>query len=492
MKVAAALVAVIGLVACTKSNPKSCLEDGVCSDPQFPFCDTQGTLGGIQGECIAVTCEPNSFAECRDHVAVTCNASGDNYSTTTCDRACMPETNGCQLCTANETACTNGTVATCDGTGEVTASYACPLGCNDEVRCRELDPSNGLGTYFDQTPSPIDLSLSGVTIDTATGTINGAVTIPSFLTTAPDGGAAIRVFVGRHVDLGNVTVVGGFNQPALAILATDDLIVSGQVVFAILGGAAGGVNFADCKGGSAIVFAHLSPAYSVSQGGGGGGFGTSGGNGGTTMGLADPPPPSGGVVSGDAELVPLRGGCGGSLTTSGGGAIQLVSQKSIYIGGTIDVRGQGGIVSEQQTDVMGTLIHIATADGGGAGGGVLLEAPTISFSAVARILATGGSGASREQAGVSVDDGTPASGAPCPSASSTCAQGGSAAGARPTPFMATDGSNLPSSPQAESSAGGGGGGMGRIRINTVDATYQSDMFGTVLGGVTTSGTVTTQ
>ena len=48
----------IGLVAigsgCTVPNPKSCA-DKFCSDPNFPFCDMDGSIEGAPQTCIAVS-----------------------------------------------------------------------------------------------------------------------------------------------------------------------------------------------------------------------------------------------------------------------------------------------------------------------------------------------------------------------------------------------------------------------------------------------------
>ncbi|HEV7555027.1 MAG TPA: hypothetical protein VGO00_06230, partial [Kofleriaceae bacterium] len=60
------LVAAFVLIgACTKPNPKNC-GDGSCTDPAFPFCDVDGSVGGEPNTCIAVTCSADQFAACRD------------------------------------------------------------------------------------------------------------------------------------------------------------------------------------------------------------------------------------------------------------------------------------------------------------------------------------------------------------------------------------------------------------------------------------------
>lgn len=131
--------------ACTKQNPSAC-GDGVCNDPALPFCDTQGTLGGAVNECIAVSCTPGEFAECRGDVSVVCNETGDNYDLIECVRGCDDATGGCHI-----------------------------------------DPSNDLGQYYDMVPEPPDLVVTTGTIDTFTGEVNGSATTPSFLVAAPAG-----------------------------------------------------------------------------------------------------------------------------------------------------------------------------------------------------------------------------------------------------------------------------------------------------------------
>ena len=88
------LLGLVLLVAgCTKPNPASCA-DNHCSDPARPFCDVDGTIGGEPQTCIAVSCTPNAFAECRNDAALTCNANGDNYDLLECEFGCG--TSGCK------------------------------------------------------------------------------------------------------------------------------------------------------------------------------------------------------------------------------------------------------------------------------------------------------------------------------------------------------------------------------------------------------------
>ena len=184
---------VVASAACTKKNPAAVCHDGNCTDPAFPFCDVDGTIGGAPGACIAVTCSAGMFGECRDaNTALTCNASGTNFDITQCQLGCDPAAGGCRLCQPNQTECANGVTQTCDANGAVVSSQTCPLGCfQSEPRCRDIDPSNGFGTYLDMVASPPDIDIpagSTGTLDTRTGmlTVDAVATmLPSFSLTNP-------------------------------------------------------------------------------------------------------------------------------------------------------------------------------------------------------------------------------------------------------------------------------------------------------------------
>ena len=191
------------LPACgSVANPRSCI-DGTCTSDEFPFCDVDGAFGADPNTCIAVTCEPGVFAQCRDDVAVTCNASGTDYDLVSCPLGCQDGV-GCRACQPNETVCANGAVQTCDATGNVTSSETCALGCfESEPRCRNIDPSNDLGRLFDLSLNAPDLDVTNVVFDSGTGevrTSSGSLAIPSF-TVANGSGPAIRVFDAKRVHI---------------------------------------------------------------------------------------------------------------------------------------------------------------------------------------------------------------------------------------------------------------------------------------------------
>lgn len=435
---------------------RSCLERE-CATLEFPFCDVNGTLGGVPHECIAVDCEPDVFAECREDTAVVCNATGDDYAIEPCDRGCGSV--GCRLCDPNETACTNDKVATCDANGVVTIAEECSFGCaTDGPRCLELVPSNLLDDVLTPNAFDIDLDLSGtVTIHVDDGSIDGAPPHASFLIPAPATGAAIRVFFAKTIRLGNVTVVAAnATSPAIAFRARDAIFVEGTLaVSSNTMFAPGAMYNTECVGGPG-AYSPNSPFAGVASGGGGNA--TSGGAGGAVSAKIIVPEEASapGGVFGTDELVPLRGGCGVRNATAGGGAVQLSAGKRIVLNGAIDVRGGAGGRKPQSGDVI--------PQGGGAGGGVLLEADTIEIASTARVLATGGSGASKQADGVQSINASPALGAAC--SLPNCGRGGD--GASPS-TEAQDGGDALNVDQTMYT-GGGGGGLGRLRINTGDGT----------------------
>jgi hypothetical protein len=414
--------------------------------PQFPFCDTGGTLGGAVNECIAVNCTPGAFAECRGDTSVVCDATGENYELQQCVRGCDDATGGCHI-----------------------------------------DPSNDLGQYYDMVPDPPDLELVTGTIDTYTGTINGESSIPNFLVPAPSGGAPIRVFVARRVRLVDVTVVSSrLPAPALAIITTEDLAVEGSLTISNSSAVPGGLSDDDCRGKDG-AYGVAGPNKTYSSGQGGGGHGTAGGAGGSVStggSTADAIGGAGGSASGTAELVPLRGGCSAAVGAKGqgGGATQLASMTTVRVVGGIDVGGQAG--SHTSRDIATYSGYVVS--GGGAGGGVLLEAPNVILGPSARVLAKGGAGASRENDGsADISSQYPNIGASC--SLEKCGAGGNGASAD---IEAEPGQSITHDLVAPiATAGGGGGGLGRLRINSADGTYMKAAT-TIEAAVVTSGVVT--
>lgn len=117
------LVVLVG--SCTKPNPLDC-SDGLCSDPTHPFCDVDGSIGGVVNTCVAVACTPGESTTCRGDVALVCSATGTNYDLVSCERGCNPGV-GCVQCLTNDE-CANPTPI-CDSDG------ASCRGCKTDDEC---------------------------------------------------------------------------------------------------------------------------------------------------------------------------------------------------------------------------------------------------------------------------------------------------------------------------------------------------------------------
>lgn len=489
---------------CTKHNPASCSE-GACTDTALPFCDVDGTLEGLPNQCVAVACIPNAFAACRADSAITCNDTGTNYDLLACPLGCDDATGGCKQCEPNETACTNGNVVSCDAAGNVTTSVACPLGCfEDEPRCREVVPSNGLGVYADMVANPPDVDVTGYSFNTGDGTLStstGNVEVPSFLisTATPP----VRVFVVHSLHLRGVGDAYStldperLTGPAIAIVASGDVTIEGRFTIA---GTAGGVPAVTCGAGRGFDRGTQADSTSLFSASGGGGNATRGGAGGGVMGTVDgpgPTPPAGGRAIGNDGIVPLMGGCASGqfqdlIATSsppppfgggpGGGALQVTSKTDLSLDGVIDVRGFTG-------ETMQTYDG-STTFGGGAGGSVLLEAPHLTLSGLAKLNAKGGAGGSTcGYPDIGTDDSTPQPAPTC--GTMRYATGG--AGAAPG-VDAAAGHDAIWSQNAGTplfTGGGGGGGLGRLRFNTRDGNYVKSSAALEVG-VLTVGTLSTR
>ncbi len=464
-------VVLLGLViaGCTKRNPRACL-DGVCVDPAFPFCDVGGEIEGQADTCIAVSCTAGEFETCRDDFAITCTADGTNFDVVGCERGCEAGV-GCHLCDPNETACTNGTVATCDAAGTVVSAEPCPLGCfESEPRCREIDPSNGLAQFLDMPNLP-DLDLENGSITTNTGSVfaNGSdVPVTTFLLAAPPNGVPIRVIPVNSLRLKNIAIDSSdVGVPAaLAIVARGAVTIEGRVsVF----GLAGGIYSGTCVGQTGFSDTRTASNGTTQQtlrsGGGGGGNATNGALGGAV----DPLLGSGlgGVAFGNDALVPLRGGCVGSNGGAGdggdpGGALQISSRISINVVGIVDARGASGENDAGQNG------------GGGAGGSVLLEAPVVVLGSNAGLIAKGGPGATGTgSAGVTppTDDAQPALGMHCVPIAPECGDGGNGGNADTSPTIGATATYTTSPTKTQFNGGGGGGSVGRFRINTATSDF---------------------
>ncbi len=426
------VLVVAATVSCTVPNPNKRWLDAPVDGPVVPVCTANHAL------------------RCDDTKLVSCNADGTAEVSESCPFGCNPVEKKCAskpgpVCTANQgLRCDGANLVRCnaDGTGE--AIQPCSLGCDAAgKRCYDMEPSNGLGSFLARAGSQPDIDLgNSATINTDNGdiTVGGSPIGLRSETLVQSGAPTIRVLLVRSLTAKDVVVTG---KNALAVVSTGHLKINGVFSASAKGftPGAGAFNDGDCKGKGSIV------QTGAGGGGGGGGFGSSGGSGGRATNPAAfsiSHGGAGGMVTGNAWLVPLRGGCEGSGSEGGGGAIQFVSGTRITIAGVVAANGAKG-------------------RGGGSGGGILLEAPIVEVPGL--IVANGGGGDGiGVQSGTGEDgrlDATPArGGAPLNNGVVWGAGGNGGAGNT----SATDGEAATSDVIA--GGGHGGGGFGRIRVNT--------------------------
>jgi hypothetical protein len=472
--------------SCTKANPAFNCVQSTCTDPNYPYCDADGSIGGTPGECIAVTCTAGDFGSCDGATTeLVCNNSGTGYTQVQCANGCDP-TSGCNACAPNQTVCANGVVTSCDGSGTQTSMQTCPLGCfADQPRCRDIDPSNRLGTYLDMVQNPADLDMGSGSwfVDASRGTVSGpgpTITVPNFLAPSATGGPAIRVFVVNNLNIGNVDVFAdsGMNYAA-AFLAAGTITISGTLN---VDGSLGSTSDPSCVGGQGFATAAQENGACIMVPGGGGGGATGGASTGTMADSSGSLKEPGGAAFGTDPLEPLIGGCAGggakntntgdnfTSGTSGGGAIQLSSRVAISVRGQIVANGQDGTGGGDQGALCTDTIF-----GAGAGGSVLLEAPAVSLAAGSVVSAIGGKGAGCQA-------GTTSCGTP----------GAGGTGAAPPGVGGSISWNSGlSASTTEYIPGGGGGGAGRIRINTPNGSYSADSTAS-LNAILTTGILGTR
>lgn len=259
--------------------------------------------------------------------------------------------------------------------------------------------------------------------------------------------------------------------PGFVLLARGTITIVGKLS---AGSSAGASQLSGCAGGYGLIRSNCN--YSSSAGGGGA-FATNGGKGGDVTNNSEVGG-AGGIANGNAQLVPLRGGCRGGGTNDssgpypgleggGGGAIQLVSRTRILVDGIIDVSGGGG-GGDRYDQTNGIVLG-----GGGAGGAILLEAPAVELGANSQLLAHGGDG-----------------GSACGQSGVTCSAAGKGAHVGIAATAGAD-QNCNSSGSLPTATGGGGGGLGRVRINTASGSY-SKASSSVEDAALTAGTIATR
>jgi hypothetical protein len=308
------------------------------------------------------------------------------------------------------------------------------------LRCTDVDPANGLAKFLDMGSAQPDLNLGdAATINTDTGDVTvGSTQISVGTDVEPQlNGPNIRVLYVRGLTAGNVAVTGKY---ALAIVGSSELKIQGVLSVSATPNVPGAGAYIDggCQGTSALT----APPVNAYGGHAGGGFGGVGGAGGSAKNVSGARAGGiGGNATGNASLVPLRGGCDGAISPNGGGAIQLVSRTQIVVSGAVAANGAAG-------------------RGGGSGGGILLEAPVVEVSG--SVVANGGAGIGclRDGENGRLDANPAMGGGGCAVESASGAGGaGNVGAANGFPMDA-------GSATGNVYGGAGGGGVGRIRVNT--------------------------
>lgn len=389
---------------------------------------------------------------CQSGAVVTCQS-------TTCRTAaagCLAD-GGCNFTnTAAGAGCDGGL---CDGAGRCALFPFVPSNFDDDDLPRDAGPAFNVGCAANLVIS----ADAGVTV-----TSGCAVVAPWSRLITQDGGLSAILIAAPSMtiaDAGALTVFGARYPVIFAV--TGDVDIAGALEVSAQGNASGpgGDNASVCgasRGGPGET-----DGGSPRGGGAGGSFGTTGSNGGrgdgsfSLGGVAGP-------VSGDATLVPLRGGCAGGVgggTMGGGppgragGAVQLTARGALRIRGRVTASGRGGGAADANAEVA----EGPGGGGGGSGGAILLEASQVTVTG--HVTANGGGGGAGEAgSGVSNPgtDGLPFSEASAPGG--TAPGGGGGNGGRGG--SRANGSQAGGNGTATNGGGGGGGGgAGRIRVN---------------------------
>lgn len=327
--------------------------------------------------------------------------------------------------------------------------YPCPMGCDaTEPRCADVLPSNGLAGAMDKLATSlegldvvIDDATGDALLSTQMGAPNGEVTIleaggeeivvPADVVTQPDGPDIVVLKV-RSFTLAEGVRLKSLGVGALAITSHLDVRISGHLDLSGTTRGSGPSTNAACN-------VEVAPGPRGGAGNYGvGGAASDGSAGGSSLATVSP------------GLVPLEGGCT-SFLGIGGGAVQIVSRTRIVIAstGVINVSGRGG-----QGIVNGGTLYVP---GGGSGGGVLLEAPSVVFELGARIAGRGGAGAAGNTTNNVFASGTSGDA----DLTATSVPGGTCTGCGTGGSGGTESTSAGAGVGAGTAVAGGGGAIGR-------------------------------
>lgn len=426
-----ALLVLLAAVGCTSDNPRACSASKACADPATPFCDVDGVLGDTRNTCLPISCAADEPLVCSDDTLYRCNATRDGYEPS-----------------------------------------PCALGCSDAARCYDLAPSNDLGSYLDTAASAPAIELiDGDVFDVVTGDVvnNGMLRAHfegSSLGAQGDVLPPLRVYQAQRLTIvGEVRAIstrGRLDNPALAFVIDGAVEIDGTFTLAPAGG--NGPPGMPLLGGGGAAY-EVTDVMFMLIGGGGGGHATAGGKGGGTSGDVVNSAPGGGQALAHPTLEPLYGGGVGGfpsgqpqLASLGGGAVQISSRTSITL------RESSFIDANATLPVRDPMF---AAVGGGAGGAILLEAPSVDIGPGAALSALGVGGSSGDNLiATAPGRGARSISTRCSTEGPFCTNGGDGGALEPP----GNGSSLVTMYPFPALTGAGGGAAGYVRINTRSGT----------------------
>ena len=441
---------------CTKANPAATCSDGTCSDPAFPFCDVDGSVGGEPGTCVAITCQAGANGGCQGSAALVCNANGTSFDPVPCANGCDPNA-GCNACMPGAVQCSGMKLQTCGSDAVFADTETCELACTNDPtpHCAYLSPK-----YI---PDACEVLAPGTAL-----AIAGNATIDSSLDNNCTGGVVpqtggpeicVMHYESISVSVGaTVTLVG---TRAVALVADRGLSVSGTLEVGATGTTSGPGGGVSASGG------FKAPGQFGGKGGdGGAGFLTNGGAGGdfTTDGGAA----NGGTASGSPAAATVFAG-GPHTIGGGGGALALVSCRStVSVLGTLDSRGGGGLGGRFFVPA-GQAARPWWGTGGGAGGYVVLQGANVLVTG--QVFANGGGGGAGNNTALAPGN---VNGLDGTASDTVCARGGIApsgagnggVGGCGTFSFGAPGDGIHPSDSTNGQPGGGGGSMGFFQSYT--------------------------
>jgi hypothetical protein len=408
-------------------SPDGCPDDPAKRDPGQCGCGVADEDGDKDG---FASCNDACDADADKPLLAACGCDsrldGDGDGVADCNDGC-PEDG--QKTAAGVCGCGTADTDT-DRDGAADCKDGCPRDGSTVAACFPFTPANFDPTALDFATAPSSrLDCGMTTVDTSSSPAritNWCGTAPTPLVRKLNNGPEVVVIPMRGLNVVSNNSLRLIGSRPVVFAVRGDVTIAGVIDASASGatpGAGGSWSCASSQGG-----AGQGRSGAEAGGGGGGGFSTSGGRGGDDSG--DASPGAAGAVRGNANLVPLIGGCSGgaaggcsNAAGAGGGAVQISASGKLVVTGVIVANG--GVGGDDCGNDTGGA-------GGGSGGAILLESSATMRSGM--LAANGGNGGAG-------DHGSPGSGSGAPDASGRIGGDGSSSG-----------------------GGGGGGGYGRIVV----------------------------